>query len=152
MNKSPNSKLAEAIKKDKRRREQRMKERTYREEELNPADFTEFMGNYHNQGQDLVQLSNFEVKYDFHKDLLLSLNRTKNNKPYGIDGIHNEMLRLEPSLTAEMLMETWRLIDRTKVHQREWKKGLLTPVYKKGKKIYLKTTGQSVFYHMQEKR
>lgn len=49
-----------------------------------------------------------------------------------MDGIHNEMLKVEVDLTAELILDLWRLVGRTTIYPRNWERGLLTPIYKKG--------------------
>lgn len=67
--------MDEAVRKDKRRREERLRERTYNTKEMNPAEFTKFMGTYHNQNQQLVTLENFEVDEDMTGDIELCIMR-----------------------------------------------------------------------------
>lgn len=69
--------MSEAIKKERRRREQRMRKIKYNGKELNPADFTELMGSYHDQNQPLVQMSRFKVEENFIEDIKRNLSRTK---------------------------------------------------------------------------
>lgn len=61
-----------------------------------------------------------------------SIRRTKYNKATPIDRLNNEMFKLEPRLMAEVLLELWRLIGTSKIYPQEWKKGVWTPVYRKG--------------------
>lgn len=56
----------------------------------------------------------------------------KHNKAAGIDGIHNEMLRLEPELTARVALEMWKLVGISSTYPTDWKRRLLAPVYKSG--------------------
>lgn len=41
------------------------------------------------------------------------------------------MMKIEIPVMADLLLEAWKLIWRTRVYPGEWKVGLRTPIYKK---------------------
>lgn len=128
----PNSLISEAIAKDKSRRDSLQNRGMGAREKLNPASFTEFMASYHDQNQEVIELEGFEVPDNFKHALSRSIRKSKSNKSPGRDGVHNEMVKAEPELMAQLLLEWWRLVGRGQLYPTEWKIGLLTPVYKKG--------------------
>lgn len=117
LKKGPGSRMAEAIKRDRRRREERQKDRTLNDRELNPADFTKIMGSYHDQDQVIVDLRHFSVEEDWVQDIEQSIRRSKNNKAPGKDGVHNEILKLEPALMSRLILEMWRIVGKSKTYR-----------------------------------
>lgn len=130
-----NGVVTEAIRTDTKRREKREREQTSRGDPLNPADFTRFMGAHHDQRQERITLQPFDVPENFTGELIKSIRRSRNNKAPGRDGVHNEMLKLEPGLIAELLGAVWRIIGRSMEYPELWGEGLLAPIYKKGDRV-----------------
>lgn len=64
-----------------------------------------FMGSYHDQNQREVTMACFQVPYEMKADIERSIRRSRPNQSPGMDGIHNDMLKLEPTLIAELLYE-----------------------------------------------
>lgn len=77
-------------------------------------------------------MGGFNVDDAMTGDIERIIRRAKTNKFPGLDGFHNEMLKIELKLMAEVLADLWRLIGRTKMYPDKWKRGLVTPVFKKG--------------------
>lgn len=92
--------MAEPIRRDKRRREDKRKERDYNSKELDPADFTKFMATLHDQNE--VVLPYIENR----------IRKARDKKSPGTDGIHNEMLKLEVSAMVRVIIEIWRLVRK----------------------------------------
>lgn len=67
-----------------------------------------------------------------------SLRRAKPKKALGRDGVHNEMMKLEIPLMADLLAEVCSSIGRTRRYPKEWHIGLLTLIHKKGDPVLLK--------------
>lgn len=103
----PNSRVAEVINKDRRKREELDGLQSKSGELLNPEDFTEFIGNFQDQNQVEIPLTEFSVPDRMKEDSELerSMGRERRNKAPGRDGVHSEMLKIEPSLMAELLYE-----------------------------------------------
>lgn len=133
-----------AIKTDARRRWERKREQTARGDPLNTADFTAFMGSYHDQEQELVELQQFDIPEDLASDIERSIKRSKHNKAPGRDGVQNEMLKENPGAISTLLAETWVLIGKGRKYTDEWKQGILTPILKKGERA-LPQNYRSVF-------
>lgn len=129
LRKCPNDVIAEALRKDKRRREG-IKEAQNNGRTLNPADFTAFMATYHDQQQEEIKLAKFRVPAQIKGLIENSIRRCRRDKAPGRDGVHNEMLKVEPELTSQLLWEIWTLFGKTKVYPDNWNVGLLTPIYK----------------------
>lgn len=104
------------ISKDKRRRKDLRRLQRTNGNNPNPASFTEFMGNFYNHDKDEIQLAQFIVPGELKGELVASIRRANINKAPGRDGIHNEMLKVEAKLMADLLWEVWRLIGRTSVY------------------------------------
>lgn len=51
--------MAEAIRRERKRREEQQKESALNSSELNPTEFTEFMGTFHDQNQKILDLEQF---------------------------------------------------------------------------------------------
>lgn len=132
--KGDNDLVAGAIKTDARRRKEREKEQTAQSDPINPADFTTFMGSYHDQEQELVELQPFVTPEDLANDIERSIKKSRHNKAPGSDGVHNEVLKANAGAIAKLLTETWALIGRVSKCPEEWKQGLLTPIFKKGER------------------
>lgn len=132
LEKCPNNNIAEAMKKDKRRRENMNKAQTISKESLNPAAFTDFIGSYYNQDQAEVQLKPFDLPAWMKGKIENSMKRSKTNKDPARDGQQNEMIKIETALMVELIQDTWKLIGRTATYPEEWNLGFLTPIHKKG--------------------
>lgn len=102
-----NNVVAKALKKDKRRRDEREKAQRTKEDTLDPASFTLFMGTYHDQDKPTVPIHKFTVPEDMKDGIRRSIRRAKRNKSPGVDGVHNEMLKVEVDLTAALILEIW---------------------------------------------
>lgn len=82
---------------------------------LDPAAFTNFMGNHHDQNQTEIIMTGLQVTGKMKVGIKRSIKRSRPNKSLGRDGIPNEMLKVEPELLAELLYEVWTLVGRTQV-------------------------------------
>lgn len=89
------------------------------------------MGNYHDQNKNMITMEYFTVPPGMNEKIRLSIKRAKRNKSPGVDGIYNEMLKFEPELMAELILELWKLVGRMTYYIKDWEKGLLTLIYKK---------------------
>lgn len=127
-----NSELADSISKDRRREENLSSAEQNNSTSLDPARFTKFMGEFHDQNQEEVPLTSFKVPIALKEKVVASIKRAKKNKSPGIYGIHNEMIRLEPDLMAEMFIEMCKVVRRSREYPVSWSQGLITPIYKKG--------------------
>lgn len=101
------------IRTDGRRRQQREKEQAAKGAPLNPADFTRFMETHQDQRQENIILQPITVPESFTSEIERSIKRSRNNKVPGRDGVHNEMLKIEPALTADLFRAVWCIIRRT---------------------------------------
>lgn len=89
------------------------------------------MGTYHDQNQNTIKMVQFIVPEDMKEGIREIIKRSKRNKSPGVDGVHNEMLKIEMDLSTELILELWRLLGRTNDYPKERGRGLLTPIYKK---------------------
>lgn len=71
------NKMTEAIKKDKRPRNAKDKAKNAKGESLEPAEFTKFMGNFHDQNQETIECHSFSVPDDMIMDVSLSISKGK---------------------------------------------------------------------------
>lgn len=122
--------MVEAIRRDRRRREEKVKEMTYNNKELDSADFTAFMATFDEQNQVDLPLNYFTVRYEWLTDIEVSIRTARNNKSPGRYCIHNEMLKLDASSMERVILELWRLVGKSKLYPNDWKRGLMTPVHK----------------------
>lgn len=99
---------------------------------LKPADFTRFMGVFHNQNQEVIQLRKFTPPDDLIEDLRNTICRSARHKAAGTDRLHNEMFKVAPTLFAELLFQWWALIGRSAIYPAQWEVGVFTPLHKKG--------------------
>lgn len=127
-----NNAVQEVINVDKKRREERNRQAAAKDEKLSPASFTHFMGEHHDQRKEETEMTHFTPPQGMREEVIKSIAKAKRNKAPGVDGVNHEMLKIEPILTEELIVEIWRIIGRFKTYLEEWKLGLLTPIYKKG--------------------
>lgn len=106
-----NGVLADAIRKD-TRREQREREQSAKGDPLNPSDFRRFMGTHPDLRQEKIILQPFTAAENFTSEIIRTIKWMENKKAPGRDGVHNEMLNIEPALTAELLAAVWHIIGR----------------------------------------
>lgn len=71
------------------------------------------MGKYHDQNRETVECRNFSVPHDMITNIILSITKARKNKSPWADGVHNKMLKLEPNLTVELLLELCNFIGQT---------------------------------------
>lgn len=98
-----NSELAEVMKSNKKRRDKRERASTTRGEPLDPARFTRFMGEFHEHNQTTLNVSNFETPTETKAQIELCIREAKRCESLGIDGVHNEVLQMEPELMPELI-------------------------------------------------
>lgn len=108
------SDLAEVIKRDKKRGEERERASTTKGEPLDPVRFTSFMTEFYERNQTTLYLIHFETPTKTKAEIELCLRRAKRCKSPSINGVHNEMLQVKPELMAELIYETSKLAGRTK--------------------------------------
>lgn len=78
-----NNVLAEAIKNDRKRRYERDKAQRTTGDTLDHAEFTRFMGTFHDQNQNTVTMTRFRVPEDMKDSLRRSIRKVKRNKSPG---------------------------------------------------------------------
>lgn len=61
LKKAPGNRMGDAVRRDRRRREERQRERATNSKELDPADFNKFMRTHHNQAQLVLAMEEFTV-------------------------------------------------------------------------------------------
>lgn len=110
LEKRQGNRLADAVGMDKKWSEEREKESTYNNKGIDPAEVTKFTGTFHDQEQTVVGMKEFTVEEKWLEDIEQGVRKLKHNEAPGVDGIHNEMLKLEPKVSAKVAMELWRLI------------------------------------------
>lgn len=61
-----------------------------------------------------------------------SIIRARTNKALRRNGVQNEIVKIEPTMMAELLFEIWKIVGRTKTYPEEWNCGLITTIQKEG--------------------
>lgn len=89
------------------------------------------MCTYHNQNQNTLAMTRFTVPGDMREKIRINIRRIKRNKSLGVDRVHNEVLKIEVDLIAELILGLWRLVLRTTHYPRDWERRLLTTINKK---------------------
>lgn len=103
---SPNSRIAKAIAADRKRTRKMKAINAVTGTMLQPAEFNRFLGTYHNKEQEVVEMEEFTPPPADLKEVIRSrIIQSEKNKVEGIDGTHNEMLKVSPELFADLLFE-----------------------------------------------
>lgn len=64
--------------------------------------------------------------------LTTGIKEGKRNRSVGKDGIHIEMMQIDPDECAKLLAAWWATVVRSGQFPQEWAEGLLCPIYRKG--------------------
>lgn len=127
-----------AVKKDLKGSRKRTGNSKKRGAKLEPKLFREFMENVGNvqATEELPQHSGFDkgkMPMDLEMLIVKAIKEMESKKSVGSDGIHVKMLRANKKATEESLKELSKEIGRTAQIPRNWLKGTLVLVDKKGR-------------------
>lgn len=93
-------------------------------------------------------MKGFVVPEGMENRTMMAINKGKINKAVVRDGVNMEMLNVDAELCAKPLRVWWKAFWQTKQFPKEWKLGLLYPLYKhRDRNTYLGTSAQCYYCH-----
>lgn len=110
---SPNTRRAEEIATDGKRARNMKAIIAATDTTLQPAEFNQFMAIYHNQEQEVLKMEEFTPPVNLKEVIRNRIIQSARNQTEGIDGTHNEMLKVSPELSEHLLFEWWALMGST---------------------------------------
>ena len=101
--------------------------------ELIPKNFTEYVHTTEEKGfhPDMKQ---FTVNEDMIEDVKQAITQAPTGKAVGPDEIFVEVLQLFPEIMAKLICDIWAKCGKLVYVLREWRQGILVPIYKRGEK------------------
>lgn len=119
---------------------------------IQPATSTKFMGTLHiHLSYPAIETVNFTPPPDLEARVDKSIMSGKINKALGANGIHVEMLKVDPQTWANILAELSSTLGRLAKFPSQWEEGYLFPVFKRGREKTHITTDLYSCYPTREK-
>lgn len=76
-------------------------------------------------------MQQFEIDEDrFKVDTKDAIKKMESYKAIGTDGVHVEMLKANPTETADLITKMWKFIGKRTCTPKDWLKGKMVPLFK----------------------
>lgn len=102
-----------------------------RGKQLRSKKFSEYLIAKLDGPKDGLTVLLFEVDaVQFKKDAVAAIRSMECNKAIGTDGLHVEMMKSDPEVTADLLTKIWVAVGKSTVVPKDLLRGIMVPLYK----------------------
>lgn len=129
--KDPQSELAKALKASGKRRKRQTEMEKASGKQLRAKEFAQYLAKKLDGPKQGLTVRPFKVDVKhFRKDVQMSIRQMEGNKAIGCDGVHVEMLKVNPEEAARLLTKISQVVEKTGQIPTDWLKGIIVPLYK----------------------
>lgn len=106
--------MAVALKASAKRRQRKLQMKKATWKQLRAKVFAEYLAEKLDGSGEGLSIRPFTVDMkQFKSDVQQAIRMMDDNKAIGVDGIHVEMLKVNPEAAGDLLTEIWQVIDKT---------------------------------------